>query len=86
MSTLMSLTKFAPWLGVVGLVVAYMIYSYVKKQPNGNAEIQSLEALIHDGAMAFLKKEYVYLAVFIVVVFIAVYAGLNIQTALAFLT
>ncbi len=82
----MSLTKFAPWLGVVGLLVAYMIYSYVKKQPNGNAEIQSLETLIHDGAMAFLKKEYVYLAVFIVVVFIAVALGLNIQTALAFLS
>ncbi|MDR1920811.1 MAG: sodium/proton-translocating pyrophosphatase, partial [Candidatus Adiutrix sp.] len=86
MSSLMELTKFAPWLGVIGLVVAYLIYAYVKKQPNGNAEIQSLEGLIHDGAMAFLKKEYVYLAVFIVVVFVALCAGLNHQTAFAFLT
>ncbi|MGL4207882.1 MAG: sodium-translocating pyrophosphatase, partial [Candidatus Adiutrix sp.] len=83
---MIELTKFAPWLGVIGLVVAYLIYAYVKKQPNGNEEIQSLETLIHDGAMAFLKKEYVYLSVFIVVVFIALATGLNHQTALAFLT
>ncbi len=86
MSTLMEMTMFAPWLGVIGLVVAYMIYAYVKKQPNGNAEIQSLEQMIHDGAMAFLKQEYVYLAVFIVVVFLALMVGINKQTALAFVT
>ncbi|MDL2226607.1 sodium-translocating pyrophosphatase [Deltaproteobacteria bacterium OttesenSCG-928-M10] len=86
MSAMMGLTKFAPVLGIIGLVVAYMIYAYVKKQPNGNEEIQSLEKMIHDGAMAFLKQEYVYLAVFIVVVAIALAAGLNIQTSLAFVT
>ncbi|MDR2945202.1 MAG: sodium-translocating pyrophosphatase [Candidatus Adiutrix sp.] len=82
----MYLSYAAPWLGLVGLVVAYMIYAYVKKQPNGNAEIQSLEGMIHDGAMAFLKQEYTYLAIFIAVVFFALLLGLNHQTALAFLS
>ena len=86
MSFMMSLTQLAPWLGIAGLVAAYMIYRYIKKQPNGNAEIQSLEAMIHDGAMAFLKKEYTYLAAFIVVVYILLWAGLNRPTATAFLT
>ena len=83
---MIELTKFAPLLGIVGLVIAYLVFSYVKKQPNGNAEIQSLEAMIHDGAMAFLKKEYAYLAVFIVVVFGIIFMGINQQTACAFLS
>ncbi|MDY6852648.1 MAG: sodium-translocating pyrophosphatase, partial [Thermodesulfobacteriota bacterium] len=62
------------------------IYNYVKKQPNGNEVMQNLEKMIHDGAMAFLKKEYTYLAVFVVVVFFCLLAGLNWQTAIAFLT
>ncbi len=83
---MLELTKFAPWLGVIGLVLAYMVYRYVQKLPNGNETIQSLEGLIHDGAMAFLKKEYSYLAVFIVIVFAALAIFLNHQTALAFVT
>ena len=83
---MISLTKVAPFLGLAGLVVAYVIFNYVKKQPNGNETMQNLEEMIHDGAMAFLKKEYTYLLVFIVVVFLALLFGLNAQTAIAFLT
>ncbi|MDR1043933.1 MAG: sodium-translocating pyrophosphatase [Candidatus Adiutrix sp.] len=83
---MIELTKFTPWLGVIGLIVAYMIYRYVRQQPNGNEEIQSLEQMIHEGAMAFLKKEYVYLAVFIAAVFLLLLIFLDHQTALAFVT
>ena len=83
---MLSLTPFAPFLGIFGLIVAYLIYGYVKKQPNGNPLMQELEEMIHDGAMAFLFKEYTYLAVFIVVVFVALIFGLNWQTAIAFVT
>ena len=80
------LTKVAPFLGLAGLAVAYAIYNYVKKQPNGNETMQNLEEMIHEGAMAFLKKEYTYLAIFIVIVFFALLGGLNWQTAIAFVT
>jgi K(+)-stimulated pyrophosphate-energized sodium pump len=83
---MLGLTPYAPFLGIFGLIVAYLIYGYVKKQPNGNALMQELEQAIHDGAMAFLFKEYTYLAVFIVVVFVALLFGLNWQTAVAFVT
>ncbi len=83
---MLKLTVLAPFLGILGLVVAYVIYTWVKKQPNGNQTMQDLEEMIHAGAMAFLKKEYTYLAVFIVVVFVALIIGLNFQTAIAFLT
>ncbi|MBW2051823.1 MAG: sodium-translocating pyrophosphatase [Deltaproteobacteria bacterium] len=66
--------------------MAYLVYLYVKKQPNGNETMQELEKMIHDGAMTFLKKEYTYLAVFIVVVFILLFLFVDYRTAIAFLT
>ena len=83
---MLGLTVYAPFLGILGLVIAYLIFMYVKKQPNGNETMQNLEEMIHDGAMAFLKKEYSYLIVFIGVVFVALLIGLNWQTAIAFIT
>jgi K(+)-stimulated pyrophosphate-energized sodium pump len=31
------LTKLAPFVGILSLIIAWLIYNYVKKQPNGNA-------------------------------------------------
>jgi K(+)-stimulated pyrophosphate-energized sodium pump len=80
------LTKLAPFLGILSLVIAFLIYKYVKKQPNGTKLMQELEAMIHDGAMAFLKKEYSVLAIFIIVVFILLGWAISWYTALAFVT
>ena len=38
-----SLTVVAPFLGILGLIIAYLIYGYVKKQPNGSNVMQELE-------------------------------------------
>jgi K(+)-stimulated pyrophosphate-energized sodium pump len=80
------LTKLAPFLGILSLVIAFLIYKYVKKQPNGTKLMQELESMIHEGAMAFLKKEYSVLAVFIIVVFILLGWAISWNTALAFIT
>ena len=50
------LTVITPYLGLLSLVVAWLIYRYIKKQPNGNALIQELERVIHEGSMAFLQR------------------------------
>ncbi|MEE9435836.1 MAG: sodium-translocating pyrophosphatase [Candidatus Adiutricales bacterium] len=83
---MLDLTGVAPFLGIIGLMVAFLIFLYVKRQPNGNETMQELEELIHDGAMAFLKKEYSYLAVFIVIVFILLVLAVDYRTAIAFVT
>lgn len=83
---MLDLTGVAPFLGIIGLMVAFLIYLYVKKQPNGNETMQELEEMIHDGAMTFLKKEYSYLAVFIVIVFILLVLAVDYRTAIAFVT
>jgi K(+)-stimulated pyrophosphate-energized sodium pump len=80
------LTVVAPFLGILSLVIAFLIYGYVKKQPNGNALMQELEGMIHEGAMAFLKKEYSVLIVFIAIVFILLGWGISWRTSIAFVT
>jgi K(+)-stimulated pyrophosphate-energized sodium pump len=80
------LTWIAPLLGIVGLIVAYLIYGYVKKKPNGTPLMQELEGMIHEGAMAFLKKEYSVLVFFIAAVFLIIGFGIHWYTAIAFLT
>ena len=86
MSAYINYTVAAPFLGLLGLLVAYFIYLYVKKQPNGNELMQKLEKMIHDGAMAFLRKEYSILLIFIAVVFLLLGWGISWRTAIAFVT
>ncbi len=80
------LTIVAPFLGILGLIIAYLIYRYVKGQPNGTPVMQELEGMIHEGAMAFLKKEYSVLVVFIAVVFVLLGFAVSWKTAIAFVT
>ena len=80
------LTVYAPFLGIVGLIIAWLIYSYVKRQPNGNETMQELESMIHEGAMAFLKREYSVLLFFIAAVFILLGTFISWKTAIAFVT
>jgi len=80
------LTIYAPFLGILGLIIAYVIYGYVKKQPSGSQLMQDLEDMIHQGAMTFLRREYSVLVIFIGIVFILLGWGIAWRTAIAFLT
>ena len=81
------LTFYAPFLGIISLFTGFFIYLYIKKQPNGNDIMQELEEMIHEGAMTFLKKEYLFLVIFILMVFILLGWLLNEwNTSIAFVT
>ena len=75
----------APILGIIGFIIAIVLYNKVKKQPVGNDVMKDISEQIHDGAMAFLGREYRVLAVFIALVFVIITVGMNYQTAFAFL-
>jgi K(+)-stimulated pyrophosphate-energized sodium pump len=47
--------------------------------------MREISDAIHEGAMAFLKREYVVLLVFVAIVFVLLYIGISAQTATAFL-
>ena len=74
---------------VAALIFAVVRYFAIMKRDDGNAVMQDIAKQIQDGAAAFLKAEYTWLAVFVVVVAIAIgmsdpATGLGSQTAIAF--
>ena len=71
--------------GVFALIVTVFIGTSVVRKDAGDKKMQEIAGHIEEGAMAFLKKEYAYLSVFVLLVFIAIAVFLSIQTAIAFL-
>jgi K(+)-stimulated pyrophosphate-energized sodium pump len=66
------------WLwGVIGLVLAFIIYKYVMKFSPGDEVMVEIMERIHAGAMVFLKREYKIIAIFIVVVFAILFFALD---------
>jgi len=53
---------------LVSIVVAAYLYIYVNKQDSGTPKMREIAGAIQEGANAFLKIEFTYLAVFVVVV------------------
>ncbi|HEX9409623.1 MAG TPA: sodium-translocating pyrophosphatase, partial [Methylomirabilota bacterium] len=82
----MSLPVLAPALGVVGLLIAFVLYRYVVAQPPGAGAMIGIAEAIHTGAMAFLRREYSILVGFIVVVAALLSFAIGVRTALAFVT
>jgi K(+)-stimulated pyrophosphate-energized sodium pump len=83
---MLEFTHAAPFLGIFGLLLAFFIYRWVASQPNGTELMKKIEGYIRTGAMAFLRRQYTTLAVFIAVVFVLLSLGINWQTAVCFLT
>ena len=69
MTTLMWIV---PIIGILALIVAAALASFIKKQPEGTDRMKEIATAIHEGAQAFLKAEYKILAIIIVIVFLAV--------------
>ena len=78
-------TSAAPFIGLGGLLCSLLLYFYIKKAPAGTPEMVEISEAIHEGAMAFLKREYTILAGFIVIVFVLLFAFVGAHTAYAFL-
>ena len=79
------LTWFAAPLGALGLIAALFIYAVVRRQPDGTPAMRELAGEIELGAMAFLRREYSVLAVFILVVGALLWWQIGQWTAAAFL-
>ena len=81
-----SLKFLAPALAVVALLFAFYKIAFVSKQDAGTERMKEISAAINGGAKAFLFAEYKILAIFVVVLFIAIGLGLGSwRTALCFL-
>ena len=82
----MNLVMIAFVIGVIGLLFAIFLYHRIKKFPPGNETMQNIASMIHEGAMAFLNREYRTLIGFIIVLFILLWVAISHWTAVAFVT
>jgi K(+)-stimulated pyrophosphate-energized sodium pump len=71
--------------GIISLVVVVFIANSIIKRDPGSDRMREISGYIEEGAMAFLKKEYCSLAVFIIIVALSIFIFLNINTAIAFI-
>jgi K(+)-stimulated pyrophosphate-energized sodium pump len=74
-----------PILGITGILVAAFYYWTITRRAVIHGKARQIADAIHDGALVFLRQEYLYLALFVIVVFILVTIGINWLTAVAFL-
>jgi len=73
-------------LGIAGLYAAYRIYQIVHAYPEGTGKVVEISAMIHRGAMVFMRREYGYLGIFVgVVAVLILISDLGWRSAFAFL-
>ena len=74
-----------PLLGIVGLAIAFFIYTVMSRREVPEGKVQKIGEQIHLGAMVFMKREYTYLAGFAVVLLgLILLSDLGNDTALSF--
>jgi len=81
-----NLQHIAPFIGLLGMVCALIVYGLVIRQPAGNQKMREIAEMIHAGAMAFLRREYTILAGFVVIVAGLLAWKIAPQTALCFIS
>ncbi|MDD4065693.1 MAG: sodium-translocating pyrophosphatase [Bacilli bacterium] len=70
---------------ILGLLFAFYIKHKIEKVQVENAKIKEIQSYIKEGAMAFLKREYKTLAIFVAILFVVVLLAIDWQTAVCFL-
>src|SRR5499426_1803405 len=78
------LAYLSPYLGFIGLGIALLIYLAVQNRPDGDEKMREIAGYIYEGAMAFLRREYRILVIFVVVVFLLLSWKIAWQTGVAF--
>lgn len=71
--------------GLLVLGYALTVYREIKLLPDGTEMMREISSAIHRGAMAFLKREYRIIAIFVIVVFILVSLFIDYRAGIAYL-
>ena len=75
----------APIAGILALLVALFLTKSINSADAGTDRMKEIASFIHEGAMAFLKSEYKFIAIFVVVLFVVLAFTLGLPTAICFL-
>ncbi len=69
---------------ILSLLFVVLLNFKINRAPNGSAKMMEIASAIREGATAYLKRQYRILAIFAVIVTIALYLFINWQTAVSF--
>lgn len=64
-------------ISVLSLIAAFAFALAIKKKPDGNEKMKEIANAIHEGAMAFLVREYQVISIFVIVLFFVLYGFLD---------
>lgn len=84
--TLLNLMPYSFIVGFLGLIFALALYFVIKRYPRGNKRMIEISEAVHSGAMIFLRREYLYIFIFVAVMFVVLWQLFSVYTSLAFLT
>jgi len=70
-------------LGLLGLIVAFVLYQMILKYPAGTGKVAAIGDQIHEGAMVFMRREYIILIMFLAVQVLLtfIFLGANVGVA-----
>lgn len=84
--TLLNLIPFSFIIGFLGIFFALLLYFRVKRYPRGTDIMNAIAEAIHSGAMVFLRREYTFISIFVIIIFAVLWKLFSIYTGLAFFT
>ncbi len=76
---------FPPVVAILAGVAAWLIFLNVRKKPQGTDKMKKLASMIHSGAMTYLKTQYRILLIFVLLIALLLFFGVNRATSLAFI-
>ena len=81
----MDVLMIAPISGLASIIVAIYLYFWVKKQSTGTPKMKEISDAIREGAIAYLKREYKTLAIFVAVMSVIIAVFLDIDLAITYI-
>lgn len=75
----------APIAGIIGLVFAAYLVTYIMKLDAGTEKMKAIASAIQEGAMAYLNRQYKTVAVIAVILAILIGVTINPETAVGFI-
>lgn len=75
----------APAAGALALAFALLTGAWIGRQDVGTKRMREIADAIHEGAMAFLKREYSVLVIFVAILFVLLVWLIDMGTAVSFL-
>ena len=80
-----NLVLYSLGIGVIGLAVAFLTYMGIKRHEPGSQVMRDLADQIHTGAMAFLRREYIVLLPFLIVIAALLAWAISWETAVSYI-